>query len=117
MELVATLPVVSNLPWIAALAGGLPTAAGVYVASKIFQEQVDRLSSAKYSVKGDWNNPELKFDRVFDDRKKSRSVKKSSPVAEPDKADNIETDTEIKKPQEQDIEAENNESAKTGAVP
>lgn len=70
MELVATLPVASNLPWIAALAGGLPTAAGVYVASKIFGKSVDKLSSAVYSVKGDWNEPEMKFERLFSDKGK-----------------------------------------------
>ncbi len=73
MKLIATLPVANNLPWIAALAGGLPVAAGVYVASKIFEDQVDRLSSAVYTIKGDWNNPELKFKRVFDDSKNSKS--------------------------------------------
>jgi uncharacterized protein (TIGR02099 family) len=66
MELIATLPVVNNLPWIAALAGGLPTAAGVYVASKIFEDQVDRFSSAVYTIEGDWNDPEMNFKRVFD---------------------------------------------------
>lgn len=70
MELVATLPVASNLPWIAALAGGLPTAAGVYVASKLFGKSVDKLSSAVYSVKGDWNEPEMKFERLFSDKGK-----------------------------------------------
>ena len=35
-ELVATLPVANNLPWVAALAGGLPVAAGVFVVSKVF---------------------------------------------------------------------------------
>lgn len=69
MELVATLPVASNLPWVAALAGGLPVAAGVYLASKIFEDQVDRFSSAVYTVKGDWNDPEMKFKRVFDNTK------------------------------------------------
>lgn len=81
MELVATLPVANNLPWIAALAGGLPTAAGVYVASKIFESQVDSLSSAVYDVKGDWNNPELKFRRIFDvasDKEKPASNNESS---------------------------------------
>ena len=70
MELVATLPVASNLPWIAAIAGGLPTAAGVYVASKLFGKSVDKLSSAVYSVKGDWNEPEMKFERLFSDKGK-----------------------------------------------
>ncbi len=73
MDLVVTLPVANNLPWLAALAGGLPTAAGVYVASKIFEDQVNRFSSAVYEVKGDWNDPELKFKRVFDDSKSTKA--------------------------------------------
>ena len=65
-ELVATLPVASNLPWIAALIGGLPAAAGVYVVSKVFTRQVDRFSSGVYSISGPWGNPEVKFERIFD---------------------------------------------------
>ena len=72
MALIATLPVVDNLPWIAALAGGLPTAAGVYVASKIFEDQFDRISSAVYSIDGDWNDYQLKFEKVYDDGGKSK---------------------------------------------
>jgi len=67
MELVATLPVASNLPWVVALAGGLPAAAGVYVASKLFHEQVDHFSSAVYEIHGPWRDPEVKFRRIFDD--------------------------------------------------
>lgn len=68
MQLVATLPVASNLPWVAALVGGLPAAAGVFVASKIFEKQVDRFSSAVYEISGPWQDPQLKFKRVFDDK-------------------------------------------------
>lgn len=66
-ELVATLPVANNLPWVAALTASLPIAAGVYVVSKVFQKQVNRLSSAVYKVSGSWNEPEVKFDHIFDD--------------------------------------------------
>ncbi|MCX2982464.1 hypothetical protein EYC98_16490 [Halieaceae bacterium IMCC14734] len=66
-ELVATLPVASNLPWIAALVAGLPVAAGVFVVSQIFSEQMDRFSSAIYNIEGPWNNPEVDFKRIFDD--------------------------------------------------
>ena len=65
-ELLATLPVASNLPWVAALIGGLPAAAGVYLVSKVFTEQVDRFSSAVYSISGPWADPEVKFERIFD---------------------------------------------------
>lgn len=98
MELIATLPVANNLPWIAALAGGLPTAAGVYVASKIFEDQVDRLSSAVYSVKGDWNDPALEFKRVFDDsEKKSRKKAAGTATSQPQSAVGTVPDTVLEK--------------------
>ncbi|MBB3047121.1 uncharacterized protein (TIGR02099 family) [Litorivivens lipolytica] len=65
MELLATLPLGSNLPWVAAFVAGLPAAAGVYIASKVFEEQVDKASTLVYSVKGPWQNPELEFVRMF----------------------------------------------------
>ncbi|MGK0500352.1 MAG: hypothetical protein ACJAYG_002001, partial [Oceanicoccus sp.] len=87
MELIVTLPVANNLPWIVALAGGLPTAAGVYVASKIFEKQVDSFSSAIYDIDGDWNNPEIKFKQVFGDGKKAAKEKREAL----DKAVTVET--------------------------
>jgi len=68
MALIATLPVADNLPWVAGLAGGLPAVAGVYVASKIFGDQFDRLSSAVYSIDGDWNDYQLKFEKIYDNK-------------------------------------------------
>ena len=65
-ELIATLPVASNLPWVAALAMGLPVAAGVFVFSKVFEEQMNRVSSAVYKISGSWQDPKVKFDRIFD---------------------------------------------------
>ncbi len=65
-ELVATLPVANNLPWIAALAASLPIAAGVFVVSKIFDKQVNRLSSAVYSISGSWDDPQVEFEHIFD---------------------------------------------------
>ncbi|MGK2915744.1 MAG: YhdP family protein [Porticoccaceae bacterium] len=66
-RLVATLPVSTNLPWIAALAGGLPAAAGVYLSGKLFKRQVDRLSSLSYRVTGSWDDPDLAVDKIFTD--------------------------------------------------
>lgn len=65
-ELVATLPVASNLPWVAALTAGLPIAAGVFVVSKLFEKQVSQLSSAVYSITGTWDDPQIRLDRIFD---------------------------------------------------
>ena len=64
-QLLATLPVATNLPWIVALVGGLPAAAGVYVTSKIMSKQLDRLSSISYTLNGPWDDIELAVDRVF----------------------------------------------------
>jgi len=64
-ELLATLPLASNLPWIAALAASLPVAAGVYVVSKVFDQQIKLLSSAAYTIGGSWNDPQVSFDRIF----------------------------------------------------
>ncbi|HCO59817.1 MAG TPA: hypothetical protein DIT58_06445 [Porticoccaceae bacterium] len=67
-HMVATLPVGTNLPWIAALVGGLPAAAGVYLTSKIFEDEVDRVSSFSYRITGPWSEPEVQVDKVFSDK-------------------------------------------------
>lgn len=64
LRLTATLPVGNNATWITALAGGLPAAAGVYLASKIFSKQLDTLSSVTYRITGSMNNPNTAFERL-----------------------------------------------------
>jgi uncharacterized protein (TIGR02099 family) len=78
-ELIATLPVANNLPWVAALAVGLPVAAGVFVVSKVFEEQMKRFSSAVYTISGSWEDPQVNFDRIFDI---SSERKITAPVSE-----------------------------------
>lgn len=65
-QLVVTLPARQNMAWIAALAGGLPAALGVWAVSKIFDDQLDNLSSVSYQVTGPLEDPEIRTDRVFD---------------------------------------------------
>ncbi len=65
-ELVVTLPLANNIPWVVALAGGLPVAAGAYIASRVFKDQVKTLTSGVYSVSGSVDDPTVKFVRVFD---------------------------------------------------
>lgn len=65
-QLVATLPLAGNLTVAAALTGGVPLAIGVYVAGKIFKDQVERVSSLRYNVTGSWNDPQAKLERIFD---------------------------------------------------
>jgi uncharacterized protein YhdP len=82
MEMIATLPVAGNLPWLAAaFLGGLPVAAGVFVATKLFEDQVDTVSSAVYTFEGTWDDPELEFKKMFAgdlSKKKKAKVKKTS---------------------------------------
>lgn len=65
-DLIVTLPIGSNLPWVAALAGGLPAAAGAYVASRVFETQLGKFSSAIYKVSGKLGDPDVEFVKVFD---------------------------------------------------
>ncbi len=81
-EMVATLPVASNLPWVAALAGGLPVAAGVFVVSKMFEKQFDTLSSAVYRIEGTWDDPEVRFDRIWDAARTTRPVLEAADSAD-----------------------------------
>lgn len=76
-RLVATLPVASNITFFAALATGLPAAAGIYVVSKLFKKQVNQATSMSYSIKGSWDKPKMRFDRLFESEESLRdSVKK-----------------------------------------
>ena len=78
-ELIATLPVVSNLSWIAALAAAsLPVAAGVFVVSKVFNAQMDRLSTAVYRISGSWTDPQVSFDHIFDTSQASAAAASES---------------------------------------
>jgi uncharacterized protein (TIGR02099 family) len=89
-ELVATLPLASNLPWMFALVSGLPAAAGVYVISKLFNKQMDRFSSAVYSVSGPWSDPQVNFERIFDDSAKDDIIQ----TAESAEAGEVAAETE-----------------------
>ena len=71
--LVATLPVGGNLTLLTAIAAGMPAAAGVYVASKIFKKQVDKVASVSYRMSGTWSDPEVKFERWFDNKAAKRA--------------------------------------------
>jgi uncharacterized protein (TIGR02099 family) len=82
-RLVATLPVVGSYTFFTALVTGLPAAAGIYVVSKLFKKQVDRATSISYSLSGNWSDPKMSFDRLFESEEeliKSVDKKEESPV-------------------------------------
>jgi len=81
-RLVATLPVGNNLSLWAAFAAGLPAAAGVYVASKLFEKQIDQLSSLSYSIEGPWADPKVSFQRMFDAKSAEKTGKTAASARE-----------------------------------
>jgi len=81
-RLVATLPVVGSYTFFTALVTGLPAAAGIYFASKLFKKHVDRATSISYSIRGSWSEPKMNFDRLFESEEELiKSVDSPEPVA------------------------------------
>ncbi len=69
-DIIVTLPVSRNLPWYAAYAILLAnpiTGAGVLVAERVFRDQIDRFSSARYRLRGNLDQPEVTFVSIFAD--------------------------------------------------
>ena len=79
-DLVVALPITSNLPWMVALTlpGGIPIAAGVFVAGKVFEKQLQKLTSAVYNVSGTFEDPEIEFKRMSEPVRKKSSKKDNS---------------------------------------
>ena len=91
-RIVANLPVAGNLTFYAALATGLPAAAGVYLVSKLFKKQVNQVASVSYTMTGSWEKPKMKFDRLFESED---SLRKS--VKQKDKDSGKQKDSEKQK--------------------
>lgn len=68
-EMVVTLPVHNSLPWAATfLALSNPAgAAAVVVGRQVFKDQIRRLTSGKYRIRGTYEEPEVEFEGVFTD--------------------------------------------------
>ena len=68
-EMVVTLPVHNSLPWAATiLALSNPAgAAAVVVGRQVFKDQIRRLTSGKYRIRGTYEEPEVEFEGVFAD--------------------------------------------------
>ena len=78
-KMVVTFPVTSSLPLVAVLAGFAPQIAGaIYVTEKLIGEELERFTSASYTVTGTIENPKMKINQAFDnkvDGQESRSFK------------------------------------------
>lgn len=77
-DMVITLPVARNLPWYAAysaIAAGPLTGAGVWLAQKIFGNQINQMSSAKYKITGTIDKPDIDFVSIFNDQVRESTAK------------------------------------------
>ena len=54
-----------NIPWYAAIFGGLGLAAGTAIIGNVFEEQINEISTIQYRVKGTLEKPRL--ERVRDE--------------------------------------------------
>ena len=66
-HLVATLALADNLPWYAGLLGGVPTAVTVFIATRILERPLAQMTSARYRIQGNWNDPQVSLEEIFAD--------------------------------------------------
>ena len=59
LELSLKLNLQENIPWYAAIFGGLGVAAGTAIIGNVFEDQIEDISTIEYSVKGSLNSPNL----------------------------------------------------------
>ena len=59
LELSLKLTLQENIPWYAAIFGGLGVAAGTAIIGSVFEDQIEDISTIEYSVKGPLNSPSL----------------------------------------------------------
>jgi len=84
-EMVVTLPVNKSLPWLGAyLALANPVVGiGVLVGERILRKPIKELSSAKYRITGDTDDPKLELVSVFDRSMENTAQKESRTTESP----------------------------------
>ncbi|MEC8443054.1 MAG: AsmA-like C-terminal region-containing protein, partial [Pseudomonadota bacterium] len=67
MKLAVTFPVTGTLPLVAVIAGfAPPVAASIYVTERLIGDELERFTSASYSITGTWTEPQAKLNKAFD---------------------------------------------------
>ena len=59
LDLSMRLKISENIPWYAAIFGGMPALAGGLVLENIFESTLDNVSTISFKVNGTVDNPEL----------------------------------------------------------
>lgn len=79
VDMVMTVPLSSTFPLVALLAGVTPqAAAAIYVTERVFNNELERLSSARVHVTGSLDEPKLRFYRVSDGAQLSARASENS---------------------------------------
>ena len=67
MKLAVTFPITGTLPLVAVLAGfAPPVAASIYVTERLVGDELERFTSASYSIKGTVSQPDVQLNKAFD---------------------------------------------------
>jgi uncharacterized protein YhdP len=61
-DMIVRIPLGQNISMLAGMLGAWPIALSTYLASKIFQDQVDDLAAVIYRLEGPWDNPSAGFE-------------------------------------------------------
>ncbi|WP_417598302.1 YhdP family protein [Oceanospirillum sp.] len=64
-EMVVTLPVGETLPFAAILAGAPQVGGTIYIVQKVFGNLFDKFTQATYTIRGEWDDPQIELKRVF----------------------------------------------------
>ncbi len=90
-EMVVTLPVHASLPWVAGFLAlsNPPGAAAVVVGRQVFKDQIRRLTSGKYRIRGTYEEPEVEFEGVFADHATDVEESAVSPGSNQDPAESV----------------------------
>ena len=66
-QMIVTLPVSDSLPWYAAYLAFVNPVAGISLAvgERVFRKPIERMSSARFSVSGELNDPNVVFTDLF----------------------------------------------------
>ncbi len=72
MGLVVTLPVTKNIAVVSLLLGQPYVAGAAYLFDKFLGNRVEKFASLRYEIKGGFQEPEVKLDKLFSNREKRR---------------------------------------------
>ena len=83
-EMIVTLPVSDSLPWYAVYVSLANPVAGLAVLAgqQALKKPIKQLSTAKYQISGSWDDPDVKFVGIWNDKMKAYQQPQDQPAEE-----------------------------------